>query len=275
MAGLGRDGEGPARRRGSRPRRPHRARATGASPACRAASSSGSHSRAHWRWSPGCSCSTSRSARSTGRGASASCARSAALLDRTGLPALYVTHDHEEAFALADRVAVMRDGRVVQEGTPSEVWRQPADEWTATFLGFGPAVDGEIGPAGVVTPWGVVPAARSTGGAGRVRVVLRPDALRIDAAAPVGGRVVGRVFGGDRADLVIDAGGAPLHARGARARCPRGRRVDPLRDRPRRGPGLRREFERSGRLTAWRRFRSRSRKARACSRSATRCCAAR
>jgi len=136
-----------------------------------------------------------------------------ALLDRTGLPALYVTHDHEEAFALADRVAVMRAGRVVQVGTPSEVWRQPADEWTATFLGFGPAVDGELGPPGLVTPWGAMPAARSTRGAGRVRVILRPDAVRIDADGPVAGRVAERGFGGDRADLVIDAGGAPLHAR--------------------------------------------------------------
>jgi ABC-type Fe3+/spermidine/putrescine transport system ATPase subunit len=106
----------------------------------------------------------------------------------------------------------MRAGRVVQEGSPSEVWRQPADEWTATFLGFGPAVDAELGPAGLVTPWGVVPAPRVTG-SGPVRVVLRPDALRIDAGGSIAGRVVERVFGGDRADLVLEAGGAPLHAR--------------------------------------------------------------
>ena len=64
------------------------------------------------------------------------------LLDRTQLPALYVTHDHEEAFALADRIVVMRAGRVVQAAAVADVWRRPADEWTAAFLGFGPAVDG-------------------------------------------------------------------------------------------------------------------------------------
>ena len=47
-----------------------------------------------------------------------------------------VTHDHEEAFAVADRMAVMRAGRVVQQGTIDEVWRQPADAETALFLGY-------------------------------------------------------------------------------------------------------------------------------------------
>jgi thiamine transport system ATP-binding protein len=134
------------------------------------------------------------------------------LLDRTELPALYVTHDHEEAFSLADRVVVMRAGRVVQEGVPTDVWRQPADEWIATFFGFGPAVDADVNENGLVTPWGVLPAgdgARS----GVVRVVLRPDAVRVDPDGPVPGRVVERAFGGEWAELAVEAGGARLHAR--------------------------------------------------------------
>ncbi len=133
------------------------------------------------------------------------------LLDRTELSALYVTHDHEEAFALTHRVVVMRTGRVVQAGTPSEVWRRPADEWTAAFLGFGPAADADVGANGLVTPWGtLVPPAGAA--RGRVRVVLRPDASRIDPDGRIQGRVVERRFAGDRAELVVDAG-APLHAR--------------------------------------------------------------
>src|SRR6185295_11607173 len=97
-----------------------------------------------------------------------------ALLERTQLPALYVTHDHEEAFALADRIAVMRAGRIVQSGAPG-------DEWTAQFLGFGPAVDAECADGGVTAPWGFTPVApaveaRGTVRPGAVRVVLRPDA---------------------------------------------------------------------------------------------------
>jgi thiamine transport system ATP-binding protein len=136
-----------------------------------------------------------------------------ALLDRTELSALYVTHDHEEAFTLADRVVVMRAGRVVQQGVPTDVWRQPVDEWTATFLGFGPAVDAVMGDNGVVTPWGTLRAASVRSLRGPVRVVLRPDAVRIDGDGPVVGEVVERVFGGDRAELAIEAGGARLQAR--------------------------------------------------------------
>ena len=135
-----------------------------------------------------------------------------ALLDRTQLPALYVTHDHEEAFALADRIAVMRAGHIVQTGAPDEVWREPTDEWTARFLGFGPVVDAERADGAVTVPWGVIPvaAARARGG---VRVVLRPDAVRLDAAGAVTGCVTASVFGGDRTELTVEVTGASLHVR--------------------------------------------------------------
>ena len=58
------------------------------------------------------------------------------ILRAAGTTALMVTHDHEEAFAVADRLAVMRDGRVVQQGVIGEVWRRPADPETALFLGY-------------------------------------------------------------------------------------------------------------------------------------------
>jgi len=135
-----------------------------------------------------------------------------ALLERTELPALYVTHDHEEAFALADRLAVMRAGRVVQTGAPHDVWRRPVDEWTAVFLGFGPVVDADRADGRVVTPWGSIPAA-PPGDPGAVRVVLRPDAVRLDAAGPVAGCVAATVFGGDRTELTVDVTGASLRVR--------------------------------------------------------------
>ena len=60
----------------------------------------------------------------------------AVILREAGTTALLVTHDAEEAFAVADRMAVMRDGRVVQAGGLDEVWRAPVDAATATFLGY-------------------------------------------------------------------------------------------------------------------------------------------
>jgi thiamine transport system ATP-binding protein len=133
------------------------------------------------------------------------------LLDRTGLPAIYVTHDHDEAFALADRIVVMRAGRVVQTGPPAAVWRRPADPWTAAFLGFAPAVAARLTPNGVETPWGVFPV--DDRGEGPVQVVLRPDAMRLDASTQLEGKVVRCTFAGDHAQLEVETAGPPIRLR--------------------------------------------------------------
>ena len=62
----------------------------------------------------------------------------AALLDREGAAAIYVTHDHEEARAISDRLAVMRDGKVVQSGPYQTLATAPATPWVAEFLGLEP-----------------------------------------------------------------------------------------------------------------------------------------
>jgi thiamine transport system ATP-binding protein len=59
-----------------------------------------------------------------------------ALFVGLGLTSLFVTHDHDEAFALADRLVVMHDGRIEQAGSPAEVWRRPANAFVARFLGW-------------------------------------------------------------------------------------------------------------------------------------------
>ncbi len=65
------------------------------------------------------------------------------ILRRTGTTALYVTHDHDEAFAVADQLAVMRAGRIVQQGEIADVWRAPVDAGTALFLGYATVLDDE------------------------------------------------------------------------------------------------------------------------------------
>jgi thiamine transport system ATP-binding protein len=67
-----------------------------------------------------------------------------ALLAELRVTAIYVTHDQAEAFALGDRVAVMRSGRIVQHGTADELWAHPADEDIARFLGLGNVRDGTL-----------------------------------------------------------------------------------------------------------------------------------
>ena len=91
-------------------------------------------------------------------------------LRATGTPALYVTHDQDEAFAIADRIAVLSQGRLLQFAPPADLWRHPADLEVARFLGYGP----------ILTAAG----ARALGRPGEVtgRVALGPDGLVVDPA---------------------------------------------------------------------------------------------
>ena len=118
----------------------------------------------------------------------------AALLDELGTTALHVTHDQEEAFTIADRVAVMDAGRIVQVGTPAEVWRAPVSSFVARFLGFH-VVEAVARGGRVEGPFGVLPAAGAPDGP--VHVVLRRDALRLDPGGGLAGEVVTTSFRGD------------------------------------------------------------------------------
>ncbi len=94
------------------------------------------------------------------------------------VPAIYVTHDQEEAFSLADRVLLLHEGRIVRSGTPQEVWDAPGSAWAARFLGAGNVLEGVVGADGqVVTPAGVFQAgcahAHRPGDA--VALLLRPS----------------------------------------------------------------------------------------------------
>jgi thiamine transport system ATP-binding protein len=120
------------------------------------------------------------------------------LFDRRGVTALFVTHDHDEAFGLADRVVVMRAGTIEQVGEPQEVWRRPATEFTARFLGFDNVVDAQVAVAHYGQPvarstWGELPVPAGTP-AGPARLALRPGGLRIDTRGPLGGVVETRTF---------------------------------------------------------------------------------
>lgn len=87
-------------------------------------------------------------------------------LRATGIPTLYVTHDQDEAFAIADRVAVLAEGRLLQVDEPARLWAHPAGREVAAFLGYGPFLPpadavalGWDGPPGLVAvgPTGLVP----------------------------------------------------------------------------------------------------------------------
>jgi thiamine transport system ATP-binding protein len=132
------------------------------------------------------------------------------ILHAAGTTALLVTHDHEEAFALADRLAVMREGRVVQEGAIDEVWREPVDEATALFLGYARVVRDEAA-ARVAAAAGLEPA---------YAVALRRSALVVDPSGALDARVESSRVTPEQVRLVVTVEGvgsldavAPLGSR--------------------------------------------------------------
>jgi thiamine transport system ATP-binding protein len=124
----------------------------------------------------------------------------ARVLRTTGATALVVTHDHDEAFTLADRVAVMRAGRIVQAGEPSEVWRRPVDEETASFLGCGLVIPATVSGGVARCELGAVALPWAPDGVARLG--LRPTALH-PAEDGVAGEVLHRVHRRDHARLQV------------------------------------------------------------------------
>lgn len=124
-----------------------------------------------------------------------------AILKRVGLTALYVTHDQEEAFAVSDRVMIMRAGRIVQRGAPQDVYSHPASAWVARFLGLSNLVPARLvsrRPLEIDTPLGLLtlddgePAPPD---GEEATLLIRPEAARLvgDEAPPPGAAVRGKV----------------------------------------------------------------------------------
>ena len=119
----------------------------------------------------------------------------AAILRSTGVTVLLVTHEQEEAFSLADRVALMREGSIVQTGTPEEVYYGPETQWAAEFVGAANVLPGTLADGLVETLVGRFPAPNGDE-PGTVQVLVRPELLEL-AVDPAGeAEVVCREFRG-------------------------------------------------------------------------------
>lgn len=128
---------------------------------------------------------------------------------------IYVTHDYQEALALGDRIAVMREGRLVQIGTPEEIWRTPADTFVAKALGQ-PEInilDGVIDNGRIRLGDGTfdvpVPTGVAAGSGDRVRVGLRPCDIHV-GEGPLAGTVGLAERLGRNVELTVNIGGEQL-----------------------------------------------------------------
>ena len=140
----------------------------------------------------------------------------------TGITAIFVTHDQEEALAMSDQIVVMNAGRIEQIGTPSEVYEQPETSFVASFLGKANIVTGSI--ASVVQGIAAISIAGDrtleVAASDRlkpgetVKLVIRPQRLKIAAANGTGvanlfpGRVVSAAYLGGNAAYEVDVGGS-------------------------------------------------------------------
>jgi iron(III) transport system ATP-binding protein len=117
------------------------------------------------------------------------------LLVRNGTTAVLVTHDQQEAFAMADKVALLRAGSVVQTATPRELYAHPANAFVAGFIGQGAIIDVTVSANGQLSHglgvWG-----REHSGAGPLRLLLRPEDVRYDPQSALRLKVAARRFCG-------------------------------------------------------------------------------
>jgi ABC-type Fe3+/spermidine/putrescine transport system ATPase subunit len=130
--------------------------------------------------------------------------------------AIYVTHDQEEAFALADRVVVMNAGRVEQVDTPQAIYLQPASAFVARFLGLANLLPGraEATKSGLVvdTAIGRLPLDGQAPYQDEVTVLLRPDAVQLNGKDiyQLEGFLVEKSFRGSTCRAVVAVNGIPL-----------------------------------------------------------------
>ena len=151
------------------------------------------------------------------------------LVGRLHTTTLYVTHDQVEALAMSDRLAVMHDGVIEQEGAPRDIYLNPASRFVASFLGKTNALEGRVSALGddgrtadVETQCGVLNCALPAWAAkgSEVLVVFRPESISLHRAHPgaglnvIEGRVGALSFIGDVVEYRVEAGLRSLGARG-------------------------------------------------------------
>lgn len=134
------------------------------------------------------------------------------ILQETAQTAIYVTHDHEEAFALSNRVGIMQQGNLVQMGTPRDVFHRPASPFVAAFLGLNNIFEGTGQGSTIQTPIGPIPAPRPI--SGNFEFLIRPDRASLSnnqGSFQIEGIVTRCSFRGSQYQVDLSVKGHPLN----------------------------------------------------------------
>jgi putative spermidine/putrescine transport system ATP-binding protein len=134
-----------------------------------------------------------------------------------GITTLFVTHDQEEALAIADRVGVMREGHIEQLAPPTEVYSRPATAFVAEFVGLSNRLSGEVRDGSVTVRGYTLPLVERETPDGQVVALVRPEAVTLASQdAPESGALVGTViavtFLGATSRVTVDLGDATILA---------------------------------------------------------------
>jgi len=134
-----------------------------------------------------------------------------------GITTLFVTHDQEEALAIADRVGVMRDGRLEQLASPTEVYTRPATSFVAEFVGLTNRLDGTVSGTTVTVRGRDLPLFDTATPPGPVTALVRPEAVTLatggtDDGGPLTGTVIAITFLGATSRVTVDLGETTIMA---------------------------------------------------------------
>ena len=148
------------------------------------------------------------------------------IVDEAEITTIYVTHDQEEALSLADGLAVLRDGKVEQVGTPRDLYVRPGTRFTASFLGETNFLEGSISETSggfltLDTDAGPIRIKTDEDASTKACMSIRPEAIRIlsknetapDGWPPLDAPVENSIFLGDSAELGVRAGKASMRVR--------------------------------------------------------------
>ena len=134
------------------------------------------------------------------------------ILHATHIPAIYVTHDQEEAFTVAERVLLLHDGEFVRSGSPQDVWNNPGSAWVARFLDAGNVIEGVVrlntGVLQVDTSAGVLemPCGHAHKVGEKVDILVRPQGVQRAMEGNLHGVVADAVFFQDRFKVTLESG---------------------------------------------------------------------